>query len=312
MIPVRCAFRFGGFGTHEIVIYYDLLRHLLGSCRRRLAETAGETTPCADLEFGTLGDFLTTEVPRLERLRDDWLDAPDAEFHGRTPRSVIDHERARIPEAVSGDETVIDHDCPLCQMNADMPGPVFWHLDGCNMDPDFAFSLHGTHEEWEEEQRDYEEFNRRFESKREEEKRLGVEYPGAGYGDPDFVWSRSFVAGDTSDAPLELRLFTVGSHLAELIVDLKQPTEDRALIDRLGRDFGNLRDVTLTADMDRAAALVEPVLDRFRATLDAVAQARMDLVAKCADLQQRLSQFLETPSDVDQSRDPFDDSDRPF
>jgi hypothetical protein len=29
-------------------------------------------------------------------------------------------------------------------------GPAFWHLDGCNMDYDFAFSFCRTREEWEE------------------------------------------------------------------------------------------------------------------------------------------------------------------
>ena len=111
-------------------------------------------------------------------------------------------------------------------------------------------------------------------SKREEEERLGVKYPGAGYADPDYAWSRSFVADDVSagEAFLAVRLFAIGSHLAELIVDLKHPTEDRALIDRLSRDFGNLREVFQTQDVELAAALIEPVLDRFRDTLDVVAQ----------------------------------------
>ena len=34
------AFRFGGFGTHELVKYYDLVRELLWSCWDRLTELA--------------------------------------------------------------------------------------------------------------------------------------------------------------------------------------------------------------------------------------------------------------------------------
>jgi hypothetical protein len=41
-------------------------------------------------------------------------------------------------------------------------GPVFWHLDGSAMDPDYPFSFYLTREEWEEEQRRYEEFSKRF------------------------------------------------------------------------------------------------------------------------------------------------------
>ena len=89
------------------------------------------------------------------RVRDEWLATPDLECHGRTPRSIIDRERARIRERVSGHEAIVESDCPCCQMMADMPGPVFWHLDGCNMDDDFAFDIrHRTREEWEAEQRE--------------------------------------------------------------------------------------------------------------------------------------------------------------
>jgi hypothetical protein len=201
-------------------------------------------------------------------------------------------------------------------MMADLPGPIFWHLDGSGMDPDFAFSFHHTRDEWEADVREFEEFNRRFHSKREEEERLGVKYPGAGYADPDYAWSRSFVADDASaaagEAFLGVRLFAIGSHLAELIVDLKRPTEDRALIDRLSRDFGNVREVCQTQDVELAAALTEPVLDRFRETLDVVAQTRADLQAKCADLQRRLDRFLEPPGESAPSPDDLDDMELPF
>jgi hypothetical protein len=40
---------------------------------------------------------------------------------------------------------------------------MFWHLDGCNMDEGFEFSFYKTLEEFEEEERKREEFNREFE-----------------------------------------------------------------------------------------------------------------------------------------------------
>jgi hypothetical protein len=300
------AFRFAGFGTHEHVMYYELVRHLLSACRDRQRDAASSpTSPAA--AFRTTGDFMATEVPVLERLRDEWLDTPQLEHHGRTARSIIDRERARLPEGMSGHEAMIDHDCPMCQMMADMPGPVFWHLDGCNMDDDFAFSLFcDTREEWDKEQREYAEFHRKCEEREAERKRLGVDKaPGGGWDHPDSVWRRSFVSNEAPDFPA-MRLFAIGSNLAELVVDLKEPTENRPLIDQLSRDFGNLREVSGSAES--ASALVEPVINRFCETLDAVAAARSDLEEKCCDLQMRLSRFLEPPREAD----PDDDSDVNF
>jgi hypothetical protein len=199
---------------------------------------------------------------------------------------------------------MIDDDCPLCQMMADMPGPAFWGLDGCNMDDDFAFDFsHRTREEYNEEQRRRGEFNRKFEMEWAEKKRLGVDKsPGGGYSSPDYIWERSFVSNDAPDFPA-MRLFAIGSSLAELVVDLKEPTENRPLIDQLSRDFGNLREVSGSAET--AGALAEPVINRFCETLDAVAAARTDLQEKCTDLQERLKRFLEPPREVD----PEDDSD---
>ena len=129
--------------------------------------------------------------------------------------------------------------------------PVFWHLDGSGMDDEFAFSFHRTLAEWEQEQRDHEEFSRKYEARRQEEKRLGI--------DSDPIWKRSYVAPDSAEMPLGVRLFGIGSLLAELIVDLK---EDRPLIDRLRRDFGNLREV-VGASEALTDALLAPVLERF-------------------------------------------------
>lgn len=148
------AFRYGGFGTHELVEYYELVRELLWSSRDWLMSQISAPSPSGPPETLTAKAFVATEVPRLETVRDQWLDSPDAECHDRTPRSIIQRERARIPEAVSGREAMVDPDCPCCQMMADMSGPFFWHLDGSNMDDDFAFDIyHRTREEWEEEHR---------------------------------------------------------------------------------------------------------------------------------------------------------------
>jgi hypothetical protein len=169
------AFLYGGFGTHELVKYYDLVRELLWSCWNRLNTLADSPQSGQQPAVLTVGDFLTIEVPRLETVREAWLDTPDPECHGRTPRSIIKRERARIPEVISGHEAMVDPDCPCCQMLADMPGPTFWHLDGCNNDDDFALdTCHQTREQWEQERREWDERSRRFDAEWAERKRLGV------------------------------------------------------------------------------------------------------------------------------------------
>ena len=298
------AYCFAGFGTHEMVTYYEMFRHLLWCCRQAVAERMPESTAAAV----RIDDFAAGEVPRLAELREQWLDAPDAGFSGRTPRDIIHNERARLPEAMTGDEAMIDPDCPLCQMQAEMPGPTFWNLDGCNMDDDFAFSMwHNTYEQWEQEQREHEEFARRLEAKETERKRLGVECPAAGYADPDCTWKSSFSAPQSPGHSTFMRLFAIGSRLCELIVDLKEPTEQRDLIDRLRRALGNLCEIAQRSDPATADALMEPVLAGFCDVLDAVATARPDLAPKCADLQDRLHMFLEPPDYVSDVPDTFGD-----
>ena len=303
------AWRYAGFGTHELVVYYELVRKLLWDCRERLRDSLAARAPGGSREFETVGDFLAIEVPLLEQACEEWLDSPDPEYSGRTPREVIEHERPCIPEAMSGHDAMIDDDCPLCQLMGDMPGPVFWGLDGCNMDDDFAFEMYRTREEWEQEQRDRAEWNRKFDAERAEIKRLGFENPEKGYSSPDYVWERSFVSSSAPDFPA-MRLFAIGSNLAELIVDLKEPAEDRALIDQLSRDFGNLREVAGSEEF--GGALVDPVIDRFCETLEAVAATREDLQEKCADLSARVRRFAEPPTAEDTETEAFEDDDVPF
>jgi hypothetical protein len=141
------AYRFSGFGTDEIVIYYDLVRRLLDES----FEPAGA------------GVSLEDAVGRLERVKDAWLCEPNEDYHGRTPSQVIESERRRVNIAASASEMIVDEDCEVCQAAAeDFDTPMFWHLDGCNMDEDFEFSFYRTREEFEAEQLRLEEFNKEF------------------------------------------------------------------------------------------------------------------------------------------------------
>jgi hypothetical protein len=284
------AYRFAGFGTHEIVIYYDLVRQLLGDCWNRVVKQRR----LADAEA------IAAEARRLEAVRDEWLQSRNFEdLSGQTPAHVIEQERIRMPMAMSAQEAVIDDDCPVCRMMAEDPdmGPMFWNLDGCNMDDDFAFSFHRTHEEWEAEQREYEEWNRRFD---EEQKQKHAEL------EANSVWKRSFGVADTTEpqyAGPELVLLGIGMHLAELTQDIKDAAGSPGIIDGLNRDFGNLRE----AAADPSAALVEPVVESFVETLHTVSDDRAELSEKCSDLERQLRLLARKLTD-----EPLPQEDLPF
>lgn len=305
--PSAHAFRYGGFGTHELVKYYELVRELLWSCWERLTDLA-DNSPGTTSEADR--DFVASEVARLARVRDTWLDTPDPELHGRTPRSVIDRERARLPEDASG-HAMIDPDCPCCQMLDDMPGPSFWHLDGCNMDDEFAFDIyHRTREEWEKERRDYEEWSNRYDAEREERRRRGED-------DETPVWQASSFAAENVNAPMSTRMFGVGCWLAEVIQCLRgdtrgeTPTPDlQATIVRLNRDFGNVRELLLSRDTSHRDALIGPALDRFVEVLTTVASERPDLAARCESLTGVLNQIVNQPRP--EPTDDFFEDDDPF
>lgn len=127
------------------------------------------------------------------------------------------------------------------------------------------------------------------------------------FGDPDendsdTVWKRSFSVGDTADVPLGIRVFGIGWHLAELIVELcgsddpeGTPPEAQQRIDQLNRDFGNLREVLQSSDASLAAALIEPVIDRFIDSLQSLYDVRSDLAERCDALAGELRRLLDPP-----------------
>lgn len=141
------AFRFAGFGRHEIVVYYDLFRFLLGECFAK------------DL----------ANVDALAQIAEVWLKNPSADFSGRIPAKIIEAERRRINLTAEIHECAVDDDCEMCEMLAlnFIDTPMFWGLDGSQMEDDrFEFSFEKTLADWEAEQRRMEEFNREFNEKR--------------------------------------------------------------------------------------------------------------------------------------------------
>ncbi|CAN5562677.1 hypothetical protein BH10ACI1_BH10ACI1_11140 [soil metagenome] len=140
------VYKFAGFGTNEIVVYYDLFRYLLGKCFENEI----------------------TQIEGLEQIANDWLNNPLADFSGRIPAKIIESERRRVNLTMSVHECLIDEDCEVCEMLAAdfIDTPMFWGLDGSNMEYDrFEFSFEQNKDDWEEKQREMEEFNREFNKK---------------------------------------------------------------------------------------------------------------------------------------------------
>lgn len=171
------AYRFAGFGTHECVIYYDVVRHLLWSALENLrptstsrVDTVSSTADRNRVQPANELLDIEAEIARLEQIKTDWLENPQQDFSGRTPANTIENERRRLPLVLGRREMIIDEDCDTCMMMANDPtmGPGFWHLDGSHMDDDFAFSDFLTREEWEAENRRRDEFNNEFNRRWEE------------------------------------------------------------------------------------------------------------------------------------------------
>ena len=197
------AYKFAGFGTHEWVIYYDLVRHLLSSALEIVRQTSVcriHSSPEWDLSVPQAHDETARgqasgleyekNVPAvsgikdntgsniegityLEQLKTDWLEQPQRDLEGRIPAIIIENERKRLPLALRPRDMIVDEECPMCQMFGDETTPLgmgvgFWHLDGSHMDDDFAFSSYKTCEEWEAENRRREEFNKEFNRRWEE------------------------------------------------------------------------------------------------------------------------------------------------
>jgi hypothetical protein len=244
------AYRFAGYGTHEWVMYYNLVRfliweavdlkkeleshatHLLSThcCRpksviapRNPPNSAHALTfnPCPvekretasppetsdaesdDWRYGTRRSAFAfynmsdqkrhseqetspdqkicrspnTQPTNLELIaylamqQAQWLSTPNQQLDGYIPAGVIDNERRRRPEAMTGRSMVVDEDCYCCKMMGDESeaglGIYFCHFDGCNMEDEFAFSSCATLEEWKAEQRRYQEWNRKSERERQ-------------------------------------------------------------------------------------------------------------------------------------------------
>ena len=176
------AYRFAGFGTHEWVMYYDLVRFLIWQAVDLF--TVPTTQPGEDgkpnVQYGSACRDSTVSDERvlifLGQLKNKWLSTPHPQLDGSIPVRVIDNERRRRPEAMTGRSMVIDEDCPCCKWMGDLSEAgleiTFCHFDGSHMEDEFAFSWFATLEEWEEEQRNREQWDRERELSRKESEQM--------------------------------------------------------------------------------------------------------------------------------------------
>jgi hypothetical protein len=265
------AYRFGGFGTIEVVLYFDLVRAVLDQA-------------CELTRQGTPRSLL---VQRLAEFRDDWLNEPnETTGPAMTPAQLIESERRRMP--VTSDGSHLHDDCPICRAQAEGEfGPAFLCFDGhhLELEDEFAFSLSETREEWEREQEEYRKFSAEMDRKARERAERGGDSADALGGS---AWQTSFVDWEAlpwSDSGPQQALLALAFPLAELTCDLQSPPEGAALLKSLNGAYSNLR-----ASQDATAR--DSAAQEFRDLLEAVSGKYSDLTPKCADLQSRLDEVL--------------------
>ena len=267
------AYCLGGFGTAEVVLYFDFVRALLAQASRLAAQHGQPADACL--------------IQELAQFRDAWLsEANETTGPSLTPAEWIELERRRMP--ITSDGSHLDCDCPICQAQAAGEfGPAFSGFDGhhLELEDEFAFSLCETRAEWERQQEEYHRFSEEME--REDRERVAKGEDSADRP-ADSVWQCSYVNWDAltaSDASPRQMLLALGFPLAELTVDLQDHAEGANLMRSLNDAYGGLR-----ASQDAAAT--SSAAQEFRDRLEQVAGKLPSLTAKCADLQSRLDELL--------------------
>jgi hypothetical protein len=265
------AYRYGGFGSQEIILYHELVATLLKHCAERLGDRR-EVDEHA-------------EICHLEQVQQEWLHQPEEELYDQSPAALIARERSRLPFVVPKSHAVLHDDCPLCRMMAESDAPMIWQLDNFPLEDRFATSLHPTREEWED-------------ARGEWGDAMGAGRPAAGDAvpvdnpddSPPRVWQSSYtnMSSFAEMPPIEacsVMLFSIGGHLAELVQDLRQGDDSDALVRQLHLRFDELR--VLVREREDVWMLNTSVSE-FSDALREVATVREDLGEKCADLDEKL------------------------
>lgn len=276
------AYRYGGFGSHEIILYHEMTNHLLLECERRFKGPKNADT--------------REQVRHLGQLQQEWMHQPHQVLYDQSPAAIIARERSRLPAVVPESHAVEHEDCPLCRMMHDSGQPMFWNLDHFSLDHCFATSLYETIEDWELVQQEWEAMERSVNQRpdgEQAEENAGGQEPQRKPSLSDEVWERSHTNMQFFEdmPPLEacgVMMFSIGGHMAELIHDLNSSEETVDVCRELHECFDDLR-VVFKEQED--VWMIRSATAAFSQALQNVARVREDLGAKCADLDSKLQFF---------------------
>jgi hypothetical protein len=218
-----------------------------------------------------------------------------------------------MPEVLSPEERLIDPDCPCCQMLAEMPGPCFWHLDGTNLDDEFAFDVHeATFADWELSRSPWQEptYQSGLGADRNETAgsipRDSTSPNAAGTSLQEAsAASTRMTAIASPPLPLGLATYLAALHVAELTsaIDATRTVQQTSLADErlkahLNRHFGNLRALLPTPGQTSLPgipgdSLLIPSLERLYETLAEISVAHSSLDPLCQKLAHELSRIVQ-------------------
>jgi hypothetical protein len=280
-----CGYDVAPMAREEVCIYFDLCREIIGAGWHWCSESNEND-----------GDDLSALKNFLADVKTGWLG--ESFEGGSPPRFILECSRRRVPRgsgvAIVGmdgresEQHVPDCDCPICEMIADGSfGVGFTGIDGHHLDLDneFAFSLCETRAEWEEQQRDHEEFAAEMDRKRAQREGGDSEAEADEFSS---AWN-----GMVSDEPLP---GDAGGHLklafllAEIVGVLDSLDVFRDEIAELNRRFRQFR----KADVDSRTSSAT----RLQQYLDEVVSKVPDLVSRAADFQSRIDESLRQASNL--------------
>lgn len=266
------AYTHAPMGSQEFYVYQYLIEFILECCVVRLPKVMKQPNESWDL---------VTERIKIRELVDDWMQQPQDDFRGRTPKQIIDMERKRIPLTLSREETIIDCDCPLCNLMADLPGPAFWGIDGSGLPFEYPFSTFKSEEEWNSMisgDKDFEALPLQPNSNI----RLGSGVPGSGS-----ALASTVVVPNSA----LMVLVNVGFSLSDLITKVEEADPSRNFIRTLNRHFDNVRAIVL--EQNDNMSLLAPALERFEDSLQDLRHAHPKLTVDCDEVSFMLSSLLE-------------------
>jgi hypothetical protein len=267
-------FESAAMGRHEVIMYFEACREALAAGWSWLLEDPGR------LENDRIVENLASA---MEEFVAEWLS--DSFEGGESPDQIIQHERLRIP-LISRGGHLIDCDCPICHMMADGAlGPSICGFDGhaLDVDDEFAFSIHASHEDWEEQQREFAEMDARVRADMERSKKDG-EVDEAPFGSP---WKNSYVGDEGTKG--KFGQLSMAFQLAEIVDWLKSADAPQHDVDQLNAAFQDFRHSSEATE--------------FKRVLEELATRYPQLVGRSADLQSRVDEVLRMP---EQDEDSFD------